>query len=158
MTGKRCLAMLAGVVGISTGAMAQQSVRRDALPAVTQQQPVLVQQQVPPMPAILMLLRSTVIAVTQSNASGSYENLRALGTTAFRNANSNERLSQVFEPLRRLGYDLSPVLVTAPEVSEPPMVMANGMLRIVGVFPTRPVEVPFAPPPAAAAARRHSDR
>ena len=134
--------MVTGLVGLSTGAIAQ-GVKVDIGPGIGNPQ-VQARRDVPAMPVVLMLLRGSVSAVSQGNAANNYEAVRAMGTAAFRERNSNEALSAAFEPLRRLGFDLAPVLVTVPEITEPPTWQANGMLRVVGVFPTQPIEVPFA--------------
>lgn len=100
---------------------------------------------VPPMPApdaLLMMIRSHVYAVGLSNVAGTYEPLRALGSTQFRAANTGETLTKTFEAVRALNLDLAPVLVTTPVLTEPPAVI-DGKLRIFGAFSTSPVEVPF---------------
>jgi hypothetical protein len=100
---------------------------------------------VPPMPApdaLLMMIRSHVYAVGLSNAAGTYEPLRALGSTQFKATNSADALTKTFEQVRALNLDLSPVLVTTPVLTDPPAVI-DGKLRVFGTFPTAPVEIPF---------------
>jgi hypothetical protein len=99
--------------------------------------------QAPPMPVVLMLVRGAVSAVNQANAANNYEAVRALGTHAFQQRHSNASLSAAFEGLRREGFDLTPVLVTVPELSDGQVMKPDGSMRLTGVFPTRPVEVPF---------------
>ena len=97
----------------------------------------------PPLPMVLMLVRNAVSAVNQGNAANNYEAVRALGTQQFQANHTNATLSAAFAQLRSAGLDLAPVLITAPEISEPPVVQATGVMQVSGVFPTRPIEVPF---------------
>lgn len=97
----------------------------------------------PPLPMVLMLVRNAVSAVNQGNAANNYEAVRALGTQQFQANHTNATLSAAFAQLRSAGLDLAPVLITAPEISEPPVVQPSGVLQVSGVFPTRPIEVPF---------------
>ena len=97
---------------------------------------------IPQPDALLMLIRTSVIAVGQANAAGNYEVLRALGSTRFRELNSGDALAKTFGPVRELRLDVSPVAVTTPVLTDPPTI-TEGKLRVYGAFPTTPVEIPF---------------
>ena len=122
------------------GAKAQQQMTVAIGPASAQP---TVAKPAPPLPMVLMLLRSAVSAVSQGNAANNYEGLRALGTTAFQQNNSSQRLSAAFEALRGANLDLAPILITAPVLDAAPLMLPDGAMKVSGVFPTKPVEVPF---------------
>ncbi len=92
---------------------------------------------------INMLIRTTVIAVNQANQTGNYTVLRDLGSPRFKEANSAERLSSIFEALRKAKFDLSPVIFFTPKLMRPPVIEENGMLGLTGFFDTRPQQVAF---------------
>ena len=98
---------------------------------------------IPPADALLMIIRTHVLAVGQANTAANYEVLRAIASPKFRQANSNDALTTTFATLSALKLDLSPVVVTTPVLTEPPSITKDGMLRLYGTFPTSPVEVPF---------------
>ena len=80
------------------------------------------------------MVRSALSALDQANKTGNYTVLRDLGGTTFR-ANTAARLSEVFADLRRQSLDLSVLLVEEPVFTTPPVVAANGLLRIAGAAP-----------------------
>lgn len=90
-----------------------------------------------------MMIRSTVIAVNQANKTNNYTVLRDLGSPRFKEANSAKKLGEIFEPLRKAKFDLSPVLFFTPQMLEPPVIADNGMLRMTGFFDTVPQRVSF---------------
>ncbi|CAN2533992.1 hypothetical+protein [Methylocapsa aurea] len=104
--------------------------------------------QSPPKPAeidrngILILVRTTLIALDQANKTGLYTVLRDIGSPQFQ-VNSAARLSEIFATHRRDGLDLSPVVVMEPTLTAPPQIDANGMLHIVGFFPSVQKQVNF---------------
>jgi hypothetical protein len=91
---------------------------------------------------LLILIRSHVYAVSLANKANNYTVLRAMAGKAFRENNSEEGLSKLFEGLRNANLDFAPVLIVAPLVTEGP-VMVENKLRLGGFFPTRPIEIPF---------------
>ncbi len=92
---------------------------------------------------VRILLHSTIAAVDHANRTGNYTVLRDLAAPRFRAVNTAARLALLFrnQHLRRL--DLSPVLVYEPVFTRPVRVDAKGHLRLVGYFPTRPLQVNF---------------
>ena len=90
-----------------------------------------------------MLIRTTLVALNQAVYTGNFTVLRDLGSPAFQAANSPAQLGQIFASLRNKNIDLSPVVVVTPEVSEPPLITQEHMLRLVGSFPTKPLQIQF---------------
>ena len=98
---------------------------------------------VPPPEVLLVLIRTTLIALNQAVYTGNFTVLRDLGSPAFQAANSPAQLGVIFASLRNRNIDLSPVVAVTPEVSEPPQITQDQMLRLVGYFPTKPLQVQF---------------
>jgi hypothetical protein len=99
-----------------------------------------------PMPndaVIWMLIESAVIALNQANITGNYSVLHDMGAPAFQNANSPEKLAQIYGPLRDRQLDLSPILIFQPKLFQKPEMNAEGMIRVTGFFPTKPERVNF---------------
>jgi hypothetical protein len=93
--------------------------------------------------AMLMMIRTHVLAAGQAVQTGNYEVLRGIASSDFRAKNSADQLKTAFAQLAGLKLDMGPASVTTPVLSEPPVVTKEGTLRLMGVFPTRPVEIPF---------------
>ena len=91
---------------------------------------------------VLMLVRSTLIALDQANKTGNYTVLRDLGAPAFQ-ANSAARLGEIFAGLRHESLDLSGVAVLDPELTLLPQIDAEGMMRMTGFFPSAPAQINF---------------
>ncbi len=98
---------------------------------------------VPPAESLLIMIRTTLVALNHANWTGNYTVLRDLAAPAFRTANDPARLGQIFANLRSRNLDLSPVAIVTPKVSKPPAITPQGMLDITGVFPTRPLQINF---------------
>jgi hypothetical protein len=90
-----------------------------------------------------LLIRSSIIALNQANQTGNYTVLQDLGAPAFRATNNSARLAQIFGALRQRQLDLSPVLFFTPKLLAEPQIAPNGLLRLVGFFPTEPERVNF---------------
>ncbi len=97
---------------------------------------------VPVPEAMVVMIRSSVLALSQANVTNNYSVLSGLGSASFRTANSPERLSQLFQPFRTNNIDMAPIVYVAPQLSQQP-VIANGKLRLVGLFPTAPMRVNY---------------
>jgi hypothetical protein len=98
---------------------------------------------VPSDDVLLMLIRSTLIALNQANATGNYTVLREMGAPGLQKANSAARLAEAFANLRHRNLDLSPILLFQPKLYRKPEITARGMLRVTGFFPTEPERVNF---------------
>jgi hypothetical protein len=90
-----------------------------------------------------MLIRTTLIALSQANRTGNYTVLRDLGSPAFLTSVSPARLSDAFVDLRNRKVDFSPVLFFTPKLTEPPTLDQSGRLRLKGFLETRPEQIEF---------------
>jgi hypothetical protein len=92
---------------------------------------------------LLILVKSTLIALDQANKTGNYTVLRDLAAPGFASANNAARLAEIFANLRRDRIDLSGVLVLEPQLTAMPEITANGMLHMAGFFPSAPTQINF---------------
>ena len=90
-----------------------------------------------------MLIRNTLTAVNHGNITGNYTVLRDLGSERFRRRNTAGDLATTFASLRKQTRDLSPILVTEPQLTQRPVQDQYGRMPLVGFFPTRPRAVRF---------------
>jgi cell division septation protein DedD len=91
---------------------------------------------------VLILIRSTILALDQANKTGNYTVLRDLGAPGFQ-TNTAARLAEIFASQRRDNLDLSGVAVIDPQLTILPQIEANGMMRMAGFFPSVPQQVNF---------------
>jgi hypothetical protein len=92
---------------------------------------------------VLILIRSTLLALDHANRTGNYTVLRDLGAPGFHNANSAARLAEIFANLRTQNIDLSGVSVLDPQLTVLPTAVQGGMMRMAGFFPSVPTQVNF---------------
>jgi len=110
--------------------------------AVAQQQPAPAIA-VPAPEVLLMLVRTTLVALNQANFTGNYTVLHGLGTPGLQAKNSPAQLGIAFTDLRNQGVDMSPALVLTPELTEAPAVSPQGALRLAGFVPSQPLRINF---------------
>jgi hypothetical protein len=91
---------------------------------------------------VIMLIRSTLLALDQANKSGNYTVLRDIGAPGFQN-NTAAKLGEIFAKLRNDNLDLSGVAVIDPQLSLLPQIEANGLMHMAGFFPSVPAQVNF---------------
>lgn len=91
---------------------------------------------------VLILIRSTLLALDQANKTGNYTVLRDLGAPAFQ-TNNAARLAEIFATQRRDKLDLSGVAALDPQLSLLPEIEPNGLLHMAGFFPSVPTQVNF---------------
>jgi len=91
---------------------------------------------------VLMLVRSTLLALDHANKTGNYTVLRDIGAPGFQ-SNSAARLGEIFAKLRNDNLDLSGVAVLDPQLSLLPQIEANGLMHMTGFFPSVPSQVNF---------------
>jgi hypothetical protein len=133
----RCL-MLAALTVVTASAVQAQPSKSESKPAATHA----------PTPAqidrngVLILIRSTLLALDQANKTGNYTVLRDLGAPAFQ-TNTAARLAEIFAAQRKDNIDLSGVLVLEPQLSLLPQIEANGLMHLAGFFPSVPTQVNF---------------
>jgi hypothetical protein len=92
---------------------------------------------------VLYLIRSTLLTLNDANRSGNYTVLRDLAAPAFQARNTAADLAANFTDLRRRNFDLFAVALTAPQLTASPAIDANKLLRLTGLFPTRPLQINF---------------
>ena len=90
-----------------------------------------------------ILIRTTLIALSQANQTGNYSVLRDLGTPQFQAMNSDARLGEIFAGLRQRNLDFSPIIFFDPKLIRPAAIQPGGMLRLTGYIDTRPERVLF---------------
>jgi hypothetical protein len=129
---------------VATPGMAQNSPVQLAAQAARPAQiaPVGQKLAVPPPEAMVILIRSSVVALSHANLTNNYSVLTALGSPNFRTANSPARLAQIFAPFRTNNIDMNPVVYVTPQLTQQPII-ENGRLRLKGYFPTQPMQVNF---------------
>jgi hypothetical protein len=130
---------------LAGGAVAQPA---PAPPKSARETPQLQQPQAAPRPAqidrngVLILVRSTLLALDQANKTGNYTVLRDLGAPGFQ-MNSAARLGEIFSKQRNEKLDLSGVAAIDPQLSLLPQIEANGLMRMAGFFPSVPAQINF---------------
>jgi hypothetical protein len=92
---------------------------------------------------VLILIRSTLLALHHGNQTGNYTVLRDLGAPSFQNANTAARLAEIFASQRAQKLDLSGVAVLDPQLTVLPQIVQGGLMRMAGFFPSVPVQVNF---------------
>jgi hypothetical protein len=91
---------------------------------------------------VLILIRSSLLALDHANKTGNYTVLRDLGAPGFQ-ANTDARLAEVFAAQRKDNLDLSGVAVLEPQLTVLPQIEPNGMMHMAGFFPSVPTQVNF---------------
>jgi len=129
------LAALAAAALTPVSAVAQQN---SAQPAA-QAKPRIA---LPPPEALIVMIRSSVVALGHANITNNYSVLQQMGSANFRKENSAKKLSNSFAPFRSNKIDLAPVVFLTPQLTQQPR-MENGRLRLKGFFPSRPMRVNF---------------
>ena len=97
---------------------------------------------VPAPETLLVLIRSSLIALDHANKTGNYSVLRELGGPGLQ-ANSTGRLSAIFATLRDKNVDLSAATIATPQLSEAPSISPEGLLQLAGYLPTAPTRIDF---------------
>jgi hypothetical protein len=92
---------------------------------------------------VIILIRSTLLALDDANKTGNYSVLRDLGAPGFQLGNTDARLAEIFAAERKDNLDLSGVAVLEPQLTVLPQIEANGMMRMAGFFPSVPTQVNF---------------
>jgi hypothetical protein len=91
---------------------------------------------------VIMLIRSSLLALDHANKTGNYTVLRDIGAPGFQ-SNSAAKLGEIFAKLRNDNLDLSGVAVIDPQLSLLPQIEANGLMHMAGFFPSVPAQVNF---------------
>jgi hypothetical protein len=92
---------------------------------------------------LVLMIKTTILALNQANMTGNYSVLRDMGTASFQMTNSSARLAEVFSTLRVRKIDFGGILFFNPKLTTPPSLQEGQVLRVVGFFPTTPEQVNF---------------
>jgi len=115
----------------------------EAPPVIARTPPPAATPPVPSVDVLVMLIRTALIALDQANATGDYAVLRELAAPDVQDASTPARMSAAFAPLRSGNIDLSAVAIATPSLLSPPVVGADGVLRLAGFFPGAQGQVNF---------------
>ncbi len=132
----RSLMFAALAITIASAVRAQQS-KPEPKPAAHAPTPAAIDRN-----GVLILIRSTLLALDQANKTGNYTVLRDLGSPGFQ-TNTAARLAEIFASQRKDNIDLSGVVVLEPQLVLLPQIEANGMMHMAGFFPSVPTQVNF---------------
>jgi hypothetical protein len=133
----RSLMLAALAATIASGVRAQQSKTEPKPTASHAPTPAQIDRN-----GVLILIRSTLLALDHANKTGNYTVLRDLGAPAFQ-TNSAARLAEIFASQRKDNIDLSGVAVLEPQLSLLPQIEGNGLMHMAGFFPSVPTQVNF---------------
>ncbi|WP_169309541.1 hypothetical protein [Rhodomicrobium vannielii] len=92
---------------------------------------------------IVILIKSTIMALQHANQTGNYSVLRDLGSPVFRERFDQAQLTAIFANLRNRGVSLNPALVLAPNLVRQPELTPQNQLHLVGDFPTKPLQIQY---------------
>ena len=98
----------------------------------------------PPPDKLVMMVRSTLAGVNQANFTENYTVLHGMATPTLQARVTAAQFGKAFDSLRKQNLDLSPILVLPPEFTVAPALTPQGVLRLTGIFPSRPLEINFA--------------
>jgi hypothetical protein len=144
------IACAASIVALSTSQRSRaQTPPAASPPPASQPAPAQPAAQASPKPAnvnptaVLILIRSVLIALDQANKTGNYSVLRDIGSPDFQRNNSAARLAEIFANQRNNNFDLSNVAVLDPQMTLPPQIDPNGMLHFAGFYPAPSGQLKF---------------
>ena len=99
---------------------------------------------IPPPDVLVMMVRGALAGVNQANFTENYSVLHAMTTPALQARVTIAQFGRAFANLRKQNLDLSPALVLSPQFTATPAVTSQGILRLAGAFPSRPLQINFA--------------
>ena len=117
-----------------------------AVPVAAQQKEAIEARSPAPMPSaetLAALARWTILAISQANVTGNYTVLRELGSPTFQAANTSAKLGVIFSGIRDQNVDLSFAVTATPQLSQAPAIDAKGVLKVIGFYATRPLQINF---------------
>ncbi|HZL32060.1 MAG TPA: SPOR domain-containing protein [Pseudolabrys sp.] len=98
----------------------------------------------PPNDVLVMMVRAALSALNQANFTENYSVLRGMMTPGLQVRASAAQLAKAFADLRSQNLDLSPSLVLMPQLTENPTLAPGGLLKVAGIFPSKPLQIKFA--------------
>lgn len=99
--------------------------------------------EIPASSGLVDLLRTTLLMVNAGNQSGDYSVLYSNLTPPVQKNLDVNRLSEALGGFREEKIDMSAVSVVNPQFIKSPEIDANGVLNLIGYFPTHPRMVRF---------------
>jgi hypothetical protein len=99
---------------------------------------------VPSEPQLVIMIKATLLAFNDANATGNYTVLRDLASPEFQQQNTPAQLGDAFRAQRAEDVDLSPVVALQPTLWRPAAIDPQGLLHVDGYFASRPKQVSFA--------------
>jgi hypothetical protein len=158
-------AALVLILGVQSGAMAQTARPKSpaetrppaaaapapapALPvqpqAPAQGQPQAYQNapNIPSPEALLALVRTHILALDHAIRANNFTVLHAISGPILQQKLNPQQLADAFASLRAQRVDLVAAAFATPVLTEQPGISQNGLLRLAGGFPTRPMELRF---------------
>jgi hypothetical protein len=127
----------------------QDSPQQDAPQQEAPQQEAPPKQEAAPRPAdidrngVLILIRTTLLALDHANKTGNYTVFRDIASPSFQAVNTAARLGEIFAWQRRENLDLSGVAALDPQLTVLPQIEPNGLMRMAGLFPSVPSQIKF---------------
>jgi hypothetical protein len=100
----------------------------------------------PSLPApetMLALVRTSLLALDHALRTGNFTVLHGLGSPFLQQRLSVDQLARAFVALREKRPDLAAIAVATPMLTQQPLILENGMLRLTGHFPTRKQDIRF---------------
>ncbi len=92
----------------------------------------------------IALARSTLLNLHAANVTGNYAVVRALAAPGFQQANSEQRLAEIFRYQREQGLDLAVAAGDRPRWLQAPVIGQDQVLRTVGYYPREGSRLEFA--------------
>ena len=89
------------------------------------------------------LIKNALIALNQANVTGNYTVLRDLCSPELREKQKAADFALEFHSTHDRNRDMSFVMEMKPSLSQPPVFSADGRMRLVGYFPTRPLKLNY---------------
>jgi hypothetical protein len=94
-------------------------------------------------PELSMLVRTTIVALHHANITANYSVLHDLGDRQFQANFSQAALADMFRDFRQRGVSLAPAVLYDAQLEGQPLLTEDGLLRVVGYFPTEPQQIVF---------------
>jgi hypothetical protein len=126
-------------LALSAGSVGAQAPNQETPPAAASGQDATV----PSADALIVLIRSTLMALNHANLTGNYSVLRDLSSPAFQASNSDADLAMIFTSLRGQRLDFSAIVTITPQLTKGPEITPQGLLHLGGSFATQPMPVNF---------------
>jgi hypothetical protein len=98
---------------------------------------------IPSAEGVVVMIRSTLLSLDHALVTSNFTVMRDLAAPSFREANSPDRLRQIFSNLSAQGVSLSAVGILVPKLDGAPNIDDGRRLHIRGLFPGDPVEIRF---------------